>query len=126
MCFETIEDFGRSVTGGGLPIPASKPTPDVQTSAVSGNQTSILGGLWDSALGVFKQVGHIELERYETKRLTDLRQEENKARAYRDGTLAGTVQQYLGYADDPKTKNTAFIIGGVMVTIGLFLLVKRT
>ena len=56
---------------------------------------SILSTMWDTAAGLFKQVSAIELERYEAKRLAELREDEQAGKIKRDETLAGTATRYI-------------------------------
>ena len=85
---------------------------------------SILSTMWDTAAGLFKQVSAIELERYEAKRLAELREDEQAGKIKRDETLAGTATRYISYADDPKLQNHALLIGAGMIGVAFLLLLK--
>jgi len=104
----------------GIPIPKRKP----QRAALNNSEDSILGSIFNTAKNVFKNLGNIELERYEMKRLAKLRAEEQAAKIRRDETLAGTAKRYISYADDPKTKNITFMVGAGMIGVAVILLIK--
>lgn len=124
MCFDTNrpEDFRRSSgSGSGTPVPSYKPNREV-----SNNDTSILGSIWDSAQGVFKQYAGVEIERYELKRTAKLRAEEQKARQIRDETLSGRLTSALAFTNAPQTQNTAFLVGAFAIGVGVILLIKES
>lgn len=95
-------------------------TPQQSVNSVTGVFNSLLGGLIDGATGALSRVGAIELERYELKRLADLRASEAAMANQRQSELAGTY-----------TTREKMIIGAssavavVMLAAAAFLISRR-
>lgn len=101
-----------------VPIPSRKPT------GLNSSNGSFLSTIWDTAASVFTQVSTIEIDRYEAKRLANLRAVEQVAKVARNETLAGTAANVINKADDPNVMNIALIAGSGMIAVAILLLLK--
>jgi hypothetical protein len=114
MCFNSSSQ--QQVSSSGVPIPQRKP------AIVNNSDQSVLGSIWNGAKGIFEQIATIELERYETDRLLDIRKAEEEAKIARQQDLAGRVTTTL--ANNPV--QTGFGAVGIgMIGFAVVLLLTR-
>lgn len=85
MCFDTQNTNALgSVTASGVPVPGRKPA-----FTVSSSDGSIIDKIFNAGANVFDRIATIELEKFETERLLDIREVEEQAKLARQKELAG-------------------------------------
>jgi hypothetical protein len=99
-------------------IPTRKPN-------ILTGEESVLGSLWDKALGVFDYVASIELQSYANDKMGVLREAEGEIKTTRQQLLASTPSAYQTTGASASNDKTLMYVGLAMSAGALVLLARK-